>query len=258
MVNPRASPPSRVSVRRPSCSLISARGACALGIPLLRWGPRHPPSLASCLPALRRRDGKKREWAPTASDAAAGGMTSYGWRGRALGGPRHAAERPAPARELPGDRRWGTLHAQWLKGVGFVCALAFCAEVGDFSRFASGRRATSYFGPAPSERPGGGVRRCGGLTKGGCRNRREAARRVRPAPLRPGQPPVREARALRGLGGGRSPRGQGVAPAHRAQGLDAGARGVRRREAGTHGSRLRTAGEPEESRCGPHPQYPRT
>lgn len=58
---------------------------------------------------------------------------------------------------------------QWLKGVGFVCALAFCAEVGDFSRFASGRRVTSYFGLAPSERSSGDVRRCGGLTKGGCR-----------------------------------------------------------------------------------------
>ena len=58
---------------------------------------------------------------------------------------------------------------QWLKGVGFVCALAFCAEVGDFSRFASGRRVTPCFGLAPSKRPGGDVRRCGGLTKGGCR-----------------------------------------------------------------------------------------
>ena len=34
-------------------------------------------------------------------------MTSYGWRGRALGGLHHAAERPAPARELPGDRAVG-------------------------------------------------------------------------------------------------------------------------------------------------------
>ena len=58
---------------------------------------------------------------------------------------------------------------QWLKGVGFACTLAFCAEVGDFSRFASGRRVTPCFGLAPSKRPGGDVRRCGGLTKGGCR-----------------------------------------------------------------------------------------
>ena len=40
---------------------------------------------------------------------------------------------------------------QCLKCVSFVTALAFCAEVGDFSRFASGRKVTSYLGFAPSE-----------------------------------------------------------------------------------------------------------
>lgn len=49
-----------------------------------------------------------------------------------------------------------------LKGCGFRTALAFAAEVGDFSRFTSGRRVTSYFGLAPRDgssalrvRPGG-------------------------------------------------------------------------------------------------------
>ena len=61
MVNPRASPPSRVSVRRPSCSLISARGARALGIPLLRLGPSSSSEsrvvLAGPAPARRKKSG---------------------------------------------------------------------------------------------------------------------------------------------------------------------------------------------------------
>ena len=61
MVNPRASPPSRVSVRRPSCSLTSARGACALGIPLLRLGPSSSSESvvvpAGPAPARRKKSG---------------------------------------------------------------------------------------------------------------------------------------------------------------------------------------------------------
>ena len=57
------------------------------------------------------------------------------------------------AHELAADSSLsGTLDAlQCLKCVSFVTALAFCAEVGDFSRFASGRKITSYLGFAPSE-----------------------------------------------------------------------------------------------------------
>ena len=58
---------------------------------------------------------------------------------------------------------------QCLKCVGFVTALAFCAEVGDFSRFPSGRRVTSYLGLAPSESPGGLSQRLGPMTR--CGNR---------------------------------------------------------------------------------------
>ena len=112
MVNPRASPPSRVSVRRPSCSLISARGARALGIPLLRLGPSSSSEsvvvLAGPAPARRKKSGNGPQRPQTRRP---GGMTSSGWRGRALGGLHHAAERPAPARELPGDRAVG--HRRW-------------------------------------------------------------------------------------------------------------------------------------------------
>lgn len=57
------------------------------------------------------------------------------------------------ARELAASSSLsGTVEAlQCLKCVSFVTALAFCAEVGDFSRFASGRKVTSYLGFAPSE-----------------------------------------------------------------------------------------------------------
>lgn len=55
-----------------------------------------------------------------------------------------------------------------VRGVGFATALAFAAEVGDFSRFASGRKVTAYFGLAPSESSSAGVRRLGRVSKNGC------------------------------------------------------------------------------------------
>lgn len=55
-----------------------------------------------------------------------------------------------------------------LKGVGFATALAFAAEVGDFSRFASGRKVTAYFGLAPSESSSADARRLGRISKNGC------------------------------------------------------------------------------------------
>lgn len=63
----------------------------------------------------------------------------------------------------------GTVAAlQCLKCVSFVTALAFCAEVGDFSRFASGRRVTSYLGLAPSERSSALAVRIGAMSRCGC------------------------------------------------------------------------------------------
>ena len=55
-----------------------------------------------------------------------------------------------------------------VKGVGFSSALAFAAEVGDFSRFASGRKVTSYFGLAPSESSSAESRRLGRISRNGC------------------------------------------------------------------------------------------
>ena len=55
-----------------------------------------------------------------------------------------------------------------VKGVGLASALAFAAEVGDFSRFASGRKVTAYFGLAPSERSSAESRRLGRISRNGC------------------------------------------------------------------------------------------
>ena len=57
---------------------------------------------------------------------------------------------------------------QCLKCVSFVTALSFCAEVGDFSRFPSGRRVTSWLGLAPSESSSALAQRLGAITRCGC------------------------------------------------------------------------------------------
>lgn len=63
----------------------------------------------------------------------------------------------------------GTVEAlQCLKCVQFVTALTFAAEVGDFSRFASGRRVTSWLGLAPSESSSALSTRLGAITRCGC------------------------------------------------------------------------------------------
>ena len=82
-----------------------------------------------------------------------------------------AAESAEVAYDGPGARAEGIARASDLgppvdalmcvKGVGFSSALAFAAEVGDFSRFASGRKVTSYFGLAPSESSSAESRRLG-------------------------------------------------------------------------------------------------
>ena len=75
-----------------------------------------------------------------------------------------AAESAEVAYDGPGARAEGIARASGpgppvvapvrARGVGFSSALAFAAEVGDFSRFASGRRAASHLGLAPSGGPG--------------------------------------------------------------------------------------------------------
>lgn len=62
----------------------------------------------------------------------------------------------------------GTVRAlECLKCVSFLTALAFVAEVGDFSRLGSGRAITSYLGLAPSESSSGMSQRIGAITKCG-------------------------------------------------------------------------------------------
>ena len=56
---------------------------------------------------------------------------------------------------------------QSIKGCAFALAAAFAAEVGDFSRFRSGRQVTAYFGLAPSQRSSGDAVRLGGISGAG-------------------------------------------------------------------------------------------
>ena len=88
-----------------------------------------------------------------------------------------AAESAEVAYDGPGARAEGIARVSDLgpvidalmcvKGVGFSSALAFAAEVGDFSRFASGRKVTSYFGLAPSESSSAESRRLGRISRNG-------------------------------------------------------------------------------------------
>lgn len=56
---------------------------------------------------------------------------------------------------------------QSIKGCGFALAAAFAAEVGDFSRFRSGRQVTAYFGLAPKQRSSADSVRLGGISGAG-------------------------------------------------------------------------------------------
>ena len=56
---------------------------------------------------------------------------------------------------------------QSIKGCGFALAAAFSAEVGDFTRFRSGRQVTAYFGLAPKQRSSADSVRLGGISGAG-------------------------------------------------------------------------------------------
>lgn len=73
---------------------------------------------------------------------------------------------------FPGPSLAGPLSAevealQSIKGCGFALAAAFASEVGDFSRFRSGRQVTAYFGPAPKQRSSADSVRLGGISGAG-------------------------------------------------------------------------------------------
>ena len=77
---------------------------------------------------------------------------------------------------------------QSIKGCAFSLAAAFASEVGDFSRFNSGRQVTAYFGLAPRQRSRG-LRAPRRDQRGRQRARQEAGGRG-VLVLRPGQPPA--------------------------------------------------------------------
>lgn len=78
---------------------------------------------------------------------------------------------------------------QSIKGCGFALAAAFASEVGDFSRFRSGRQVTSYFGLAPKQRSSADSVRLGGISgAGNALVRKLAVEGV--LVLRPGRPPA--------------------------------------------------------------------
>lgn len=56
---------------------------------------------------------------------------------------------------------------QSIKGCGPAPAAALASEVGDFSRFRSGRQATAYLGPAPKRRSSADSVRLGGISGAG-------------------------------------------------------------------------------------------
>ena len=87
-----------------------------------------------------------------------------------------------------------------LGGVAFVAALAVCAQVGDFSRFSSGRQVTAYLGLAPSEHSSGERLLSGGVTKAGCARARTCLVEGSWCYARaaPGVPPAAAAHARRG------------------------------------------------------------
>ena len=70
-----------------------------------------------------------------------------------------------PSRRAPSRPR--SRRSSRSRGAGFAHAAAFASEVGDFSRFRSGRQVTSYFGLAPKQRSSADSVRLGGISGAG-------------------------------------------------------------------------------------------
>ena len=82
---------------------------------------------------------------------------------RALAALRSEVEAAAETR----DDLLAEYRAAVAAGCGFALAAAFASEVGDFSRFRSGRQVTSYFGLAPKQRSSADSVRLGGISGAG-------------------------------------------------------------------------------------------
>ena len=80
----------------------------------------------------------------------------------------------ASLRELCESRRMKPLvkALMCLKGLDFIAAITFVAEVGDLSRFEHPKALMSYLGLVPSEYSSGASRRQGGITKCGNKHAR--------------------------------------------------------------------------------------
>ena len=99
---------------------------------------------------------------------------------------------------------------QSIKGCGFALAAAFASEVGDFSRFRSGRQVTAYFGLAPKQRSSADSVRLGGISgAGNALVRKLAVEGV--LVLCPGRPPAEaDAQGLRRAPRDKDAREEGV------------------------------------------------
>jgi transposase len=84
-----------------------------------------------------------------------------------------------------------------LRGIDTLTAVALCAEIGDFERFARAGQLASYLGLVPSEDSSGDRRRLGAITKTGSRHARrllvEAAWHYRRRPARGAKLTARQA-----------------------------------------------------------------
>src|SRR6478736_4311289 len=94
--------------------------------------------------------------------------TSAGWRGR--------PSTTRPSRLFVRTRSMAPVVAacQAMRGVSFLVAVTFVAEIGDVRRFESPRQLMAFLGLVPSERSTGDTVRRGGLTLAGNRRVRRA------------------------------------------------------------------------------------
>ena len=150
-----ASARRRASARVRSCADAACRGTSARR-PAGPRGAGAGTSGTGCAPSTWEMPGRRR---PTSRPP------------RPPSRPRSPATGRGPGpRGSPGPPTWGRPSTRpCARGTrGLPSALAFAAEVGDFSRFASGRKVTSYFGLAPSESSSAESRRLGRIPGNGC------------------------------------------------------------------------------------------
>jgi len=132
-------------------------------------GGKPPEVLDVRLPQVARQGAARRRrrhpGAGGAEERGRGGRRDEGGPPRRVQGRRRGGGPPGPGRGGPRPAEVEAL--QSIKGCGFVLAAAFASEVGDFSRFRSGRQVTAYFGLAPKQRSSADSVRLGGISGAG-------------------------------------------------------------------------------------------